>query len=44
VTHIREFAAAGEILPLVGLASATEGGEVKYALPYIKKTAYTMQF
>jgi len=34
VTHIREFAAAGEIRPLVGLAAATEDGEVKYALPY----------
>jgi hypothetical protein len=35
----------GEIRPLVGLATATEGGEVKYALhPPLKGTAYTVQF
>ena len=37
VTHIREFAVAVEIRPLVGLAAAIEGGEVKYALPYSKR-------
>jgi hypothetical protein len=35
VTNIREFAAASEIRPLVGLAAAAEGGEAEYALPYI---------
>ena len=37
VTHTREFAAAGEIRPFVGLAAATEDGEAKYALSYVKR-------